>query len=196
MSNLTECYKSNIYNPMMNYLPFDKTTKLPACLRTCLSTYNETYPFIKPILCTELAEEVKYWNDQHTTKLEEITGIPRIYTMPVTTSAPDSIEFAKLLYGNTSIIRDNCYPINYNDFLIYNNVDKNIKQLLPEVNQNLLPEVNQNLLPEMNQTIEDNKFFCKSNADNTVNLDRLSYYPNDPYYQKINNKKYNYINYY
>ena len=75
-------------------------------------------------------------------------------------------------------------------------VDKNIKQLLPEVNQNLLPEVNQNLLPEMNQTIEDNKFFCKSNADNTVNLDRLSYYPNDPYYQKINNKKYNYINYY
>ena len=182
MSNLTDCYKSNIYNPMMNYLPFDKTTKLPACVPNCLSTDNQSYPFIKPILCTELAEEIKYWNDQHTTKLEEITGIPRIYTMPVTTSTQDSIEFAKLLYGNTSIIRDNCYPINYTGFLKYND-DKNIKQPLPDMNQSV-------------DVCNNNNKLSKNNADNTVNLDRLSYYSNDSYYQNINIKDYSVIHYY
>ena len=36
----------------------------------------------------------------------------------------------------------------------------------------------------------------KINADNTVNLDRLSYYSNDSYYQNINIKDYSVIHYY
>ncbi len=149
MSNLNECYKSTMYNPMMNYLPFDKMTRPPACMPDEI----------------ESIKEIKYWNDNHTTKLDEITGIPRIYTMPVTTSTQDAIGFANLLYPDTAILRHTGYPTNYLGFA---------KAVYPNT-----------------AICKQNGFTCKSNADNTFSLDRLSYYIDDPYYQKIKTSEMN-----
>ena len=75
MSNLSECYKSNPNNPMMNFLPFDNRNRQSACLE----------------------------------KVENNNGIQGIYTMPVTTNVPDTIEFAKLLFPNPAKCRETGY---------------------------------------------------------------------------------------
>ena len=147
MSNLNECYKSNYDNPMMNFIPFDKMNRPPAC------EPNKE----------EEEKEIKYWNANHTTKLEELVGFPRAYTMPVTTSSQDSVAFAKILYPDTAILRHCGYPTDYLGFA---------NCVYPET-----------------ANCRNNGYLCKSNADNTFNLDRLSYYPNDPYYQKIDTSK-------
>ena len=72
MSNISECYKSNILNPMGNFLPFDSRMRGPVCQES----------------------------------IENTTGIERIYTMPVTTSAPDTMALAKFLFPNTAKCRD------------------------------------------------------------------------------------------
>jgi len=126
MSNLSECYKP--INPK-NYI---NTPNPPPkdCYKATVSNPMMNYlPFDK-MTRTEAC----------TDNLEELTGIPRIYTMPVTTSTQDSIAFAKSLYPDTSICRDTGYS-------------------------------------------------CQRNADNTFGLDRLAFYPNDPYYQLINSHK-------
>ncbi len=33
----------------------------------------------------------------------------------------------------------------------------------------------------------DTGYMCRTNADSTLNLDRLAYFPNDKYFQEINN---------
>jgi len=71
--------------------------------------------------------------------IENTTGIRNIYTMPVTTSAPDTISFARFLFPNPAKCRESGYS-------------------------------------------------CIINTDTTRSLDRLSYYPNDTYYQVINKK--------
>ena len=149
MSNLNECYKSNYNNPMMNFIPFDKMNRASACVA------NKE----------EEKEEIKYWNTNHTTKLEELVGFPRIYTMPVTTSTQDSVGFAKSLYPDTAILRHTGYPTDYQGFA---------NAVYPDT-----------------AICKKNGYTCKSNADNTFSLDRLSYYPNDPYYQNINTSKMN-----
>ena len=42
-------------------------------------------------------------------KIENNTGIKNIYTMPVTTSAPDTIGFAKFLFPNPAFCRETGY---------------------------------------------------------------------------------------
>jgi len=105
MSKLSECYQTNILNPMKNFMPFDNRTREGAC--------------------------------NNTEKLENTFNIPRAYTMPVTTSYADSTAFANFLFPNPARCRETGY-------------------------------------------------LCVTNADETKNLDRLAYYPNDTYYQTIN----------
>ena len=42
-------------------------------------------------------------------KIENNTGIKNIYTMPVTTSAPDTIQFANFLFPNPARCRETGY---------------------------------------------------------------------------------------
>ena len=158
MSNLSECYSSNYNNPMMNFIPFDKMDRAPACEPTI----------------TEKIEEINYYNTNHTTLLEELTGIPRIYTMPVTTSTQDLVGFAKSLYPDTAFMRSTGYGTDYIGFA---------NAIYPDT-----------------AICRKNGYICKSNADNTFSLDRLSYDMNQqfavigynmdtPYYQKINTSK-------
>ena len=72
-------------------------------------------------------------------KIENTTGIQNIYTMPVTSSAPDTIQFANFLFPNPARCRETGY-------------------------------------------------LCVTNANSTLNLDRLAYYKDESNYQTVNNK--------
>ncbi len=110
-----KCYKSTVFNPMGNFLPFDNRMREQACKDTIEkeknligSNYNidETFPKI-------------------------------FYTMPVTTSYPDTTGFAKFLFPDPARCRDTGY-------------------------------------------------LCMSNADSTINIDRMGIYAGEKNYQEIN----------
>ncbi len=112
------CYKPNIYNPMGNFLPFDKRDRQAVCDVPISEHHNYLTP------------KREAFDD--TFKLN-------FNPNPVTTSYPDITGLAHYLFKDPSRCRDTGY-------------------------------------------------LCVSNADQTRNLDRMGYNPNDKYYQEINNK--------
>lgn len=87
------CYKSNINNPMGNFMPFDSRSRQPVCVADTAFDYPVTF-----------------------------------HTMPVTESYQDSTAFAHFLFPNPARCRESGY-------------------------------------------------LCMTNADRTVNLDRIIYQP-------------------
>ncbi len=166
MSN--KCLSYSDFNPMGNMLPFDNRSRAPACGTidqfNSVSQYKILPPDYKsgplPYIDMEMSmpqkpmnpyypnkETFYYGPDTSTTEKPQPNPYVRrvgdtlshiFSTQPVTTSAPDTVEFAKFLYPDPARCRNTGY-------------------------------------------------LCKSNVDTTINHDRMEYYPNDKYYQTINN---------
>lgn len=118
------CYQPNIYNPMGNFLPFDKRDR-PA---VCNIPVSEHQKYLLP-------------NNETFSDTFKLNFNPN----PVTTSYPDTMELAKLLFKDPAKCRDTGY-------------------------------------------------LCRTNADQTRNLDRMGF--NNPNFNKIgvNEKVYQEIN--
>lgn len=166
MSN--KCLNYSDDNIMGNMLPFDDRRRPSACGTVdqfnSVSQYKIIPPDYKPgplpYIDMEQSMPQKPMNPYHPNKEtfyygpdKSTTEIPKpnVYvkrlgntlshifnTQPVTTSAPDSMEFARFLYADPARCRNTGY-------------------------------------------------LCKSNVDTTTNHSRMEYYPNDKYYQTINN---------
>jgi hypothetical protein len=105
-----KCYKTNNFNPMGNFLPFDSRTRAQNC--EVSSEQDKIYKL-----------------ENQFSKL--------FYSMPVTTSYPDTSGFAKYLFPDPARCRDTGY-------------------------------------------------LCMTNADSTINIDRMGIYNNEIVYQPIN----------
>jgi hypothetical protein len=115
------CYKPNIYNPMGNFLPFDKRDRLPVCN----VPITEHHQFLTP----------KGETFSDTFKLN-------FNPNPVTTSYPDITELAKYLFKDPAKCRDTGY-------LCRTNADqtRNLDRMgfnYPGVNEKVYQEINNN----------------------------------------------------
>jgi hypothetical protein len=119
MNNNTNCYKSSIYNPMGNFLPFDNRDR-PA---VCNIPMNEHYNYLMP-------------------KNETFDNQFRLNFNPnaVTTSYPDISGFANYLFTNPARCRDTGYSCRINadqtkslDRMSFNNPNEKQYQ---EINNN------------------------------------------------------------
>jgi hypothetical protein len=138
MSNKCINYNiDNNYNPMGNMLPFDNRARAPACGTVDMFNSVARYKVLKPdynekIIPVDMAQSMPikpanpynpeintfYYGEQNITT--EPINTPSsmrfgdtlshiFYTNPVTTSAPDTVEFARFLFPDPARCRNTGY---------------------------------------------------------------------------------------